>query len=106
MGRNYIASIDTTTDTLNAWNPNASNTVRALARSGSSLYVGGDFAFMNSLSRIGFTVVDKDTAAVGATTLTVTAVYSIAVPGNGGVKNNANKTGFSVIDSVLASILF
>jgi hypothetical protein len=45
--RNYLASFDTTTGNLTAWNPNASNFVTALAANGTTLYVGGNFTSMN-----------------------------------------------------------
>jgi hypothetical protein len=50
QARNRIAALDATVNTNNAiisWNPGVSELVRALAISGSTLYVGGDFNVRN-----------------------------------------------------------
>jgi|GEM_PF-985629 len=41
--RNYIAAIDLTTGNATSWNPNANGNVKALAISGTTIYVGGGF---------------------------------------------------------------
>jgi len=49
--RNRAAKVDTTNGTVDAsWNPNLSNTVNALAVSGSSVYLGGTFSGANSVN--------------------------------------------------------
>ena len=52
QGRNRIAALDTSTSTpgsiATAWNPGADAPVRALALSGTTLYVGGDFTTIDT----------------------------------------------------------
>ena len=70
LARNRLAHI-TAAGTVDAWNPNADNSVWALAVSGSTVYVGGNFTTLvlttspcpepqNSLMLIGEGIVVKD----------------------------------------------
>ncbi|HMD68510.1 MAG TPA: hypothetical protein VKF42_06470, partial [Chitinivibrionales bacterium] len=43
QSRKCVAALDATTGNATAWNPNANDGVSALAVSGSTVYVGGDF---------------------------------------------------------------
>ncbi len=43
MFRNYIAALDATTGIPTSWNPNATNSIKVLACSGSTIYAGGQF---------------------------------------------------------------
>lgn len=45
--RNRLAALNMSDGLATTWNPNAGNTVRALLRSGSELFVGGDFTTVN-----------------------------------------------------------
>ena len=49
--RNNIAALDATSAAATAWNPNANNTVFALAVSNSTIYAGGDFTSIGGQSR-------------------------------------------------------
>ena len=91
LTRNRLAAVDVTTGTATAWDPNAGPTgtaVYALAVSGGTVYVGGDF------TTIGGTATRNRLAAIGTNgTLseawdpnagpTSTAVYALAVSGDG-----------------------
>ena len=48
--RNRAAAVDTTNGTATSWDPNLNNTVNALAVSGSTVYLGGQFSGANSIS--------------------------------------------------------
>jgi hypothetical protein len=88
--RNRLAAVDATTGTATGWDPNANNTVNALAVSGSTVYIGGDFSGANSING---TQTRNRLAAVDATTGTATAwdpgasdtVNALALDGGGGV---------------------
>ena len=68
--RNYLAAVDTTNGTVNAWNPNASGIVNALAISGSTVYIGGAF---NGVTAINSNITRNYLAAVDTTNGTVNA---------------------------------
>jgi len=51
LTRNYIAAIDSTTGTATSWNPNANGTVNAIAVSGSTVYIGGNYTMISSERR-------------------------------------------------------
>jgi hypothetical protein len=51
VARSYIAALDAATGAATSWNPNASNTVRALAVDGGTVYAGGDFTSIGGDAR-------------------------------------------------------
>ncbi len=66
LTRNRVAAVDATTGTATGWNPNVGNgRVFALAISGSTVYIGGDFNGTNSING---TTTRNRLAAVDATT--------------------------------------
>ena len=67
--RNYIAALDAATDTNNAtaWDPNADNTVNALAVYGSTVYAGGLFTAIGGASRSYIAALDAATNTNNAT---------------------------------------
>jgi hypothetical protein len=67
--RNYAAAVDASTGTATAWNPNANNAVRALAVSGSTVYLGGNFSGTNAING---SLTRNYAAAVDASTGTAT----------------------------------
>jgi hypothetical protein len=59
--RHNAAALNEADGTLTAWNPDTSGRVRSLAVSGSTVYLGGDFIFVNgTLPRTGLAAVDAD----------------------------------------------
>jgi hypothetical protein len=48
--RNYAAAVDATTGLATAWNPDANDDVSALAVSGNTVYLGGDFHGADSIN--------------------------------------------------------
>ncbi|MBI5773956.1 MAG: hypothetical protein HZA89_09480, partial [Verrucomicrobia bacterium] len=68
--RNRLAAFNATTGQLLPWNPNANNTVRAMARVGTNLFVGGDFVQfgqgVNASPRVRFAALDLTLGAVVA----------------------------------------
>jgi len=61
--RNHIAAIDAATGAATDWNPNANNTVYALAVSGSTVYAGGDFTSIGGQMRNNIAALDASTGA-------------------------------------------
>jgi hypothetical protein len=59
QNRNRIAALDATTGAATVWNPDADNTVSALALSGNMVYVGGAFTQMGSLSGSGISLITQ-----------------------------------------------
>jgi putative pyrroloquinoline-quinone binding quinoprotein/dockerin type I repeat protein len=84
QSRNSIAAFDTTTGSLTAWNPNASNEVYALAVSGTTVYAGGVFATIGGQTRLRIAALDAITGA--ATSWNPSAnnlpIRALAVSGN------------------------
>ena len=61
QSRHYIAALDATSGLATAWNPNAGGSypyVCALAVSGSTVYVGGEFTSIGGQSRLGIAALD------------------------------------------------
>ena len=97
--RNYAAAVDATTGTATSWDPNLSNGVNALAVSGSTVYLGGEFTGVNSVNG---NLARNYAAAVDTTNGTATAwdpnlnnsVTTLAVSGStvylGGTFNTVN----------------
>ena len=80
--RSRLAAFSRTTGGLLAWNPGAGNSVYALAASpnGATIYVGGNFGKVGSLTRKHAAAVDAATGAVtGFVADTDLKVYAIAV---------------------------
>ena len=67
-----------------AWNPGANNVVRALALSGSSLYVGGEFNKIGVTTRVRLAKLDATTGALDPNFLAASAtpVNALAVVGS------------------------
>ncbi len=61
LARNRIAALDATTGTATTWDPNANNTVWALAVSGSTVYAGGDFTTIGGQPRNRIAALDATT---------------------------------------------
>ena len=55
------AAIDGSTGNVTGWNPNAGPGVRALAVSGSTVYVGGEFTQVGGVSRSHLAAIDATT---------------------------------------------
>ena len=62
--RFHLAAIDVTTGLVTNWDPSASNAVKVLVISGSTLYVGGDFSSISTKARKGAGAFDVSTDAV------------------------------------------
>src|SRR5215213_8662159 len=67
LTRNRLAALDTTTGVATGWDPDSNSVVLAMAKSGPTIYVGGNFSTING------TVARIRAAGVDATTGTVTA---------------------------------
>ena len=67
--RDRAAAVDATTGEVNGWDPDLNAPVRAIAVSGSTVYLGGDFQAINGLTLRG------SAAAVDATTGVAKASY-------------------------------
>jgi hypothetical protein len=68
QSRNYLAAVDTTTAALTPWNPNPGNghgvpAIYALAVSGTTVLVGGDFKTIGGASRTDVAALDGITGA-------------------------------------------
>lgn len=62
--RNHVAALDATTGQPLPWNPNTDGTVWSLAVSGSTVYLGGDFASVGGHARAHAAAVDTGGGAV------------------------------------------
>ncbi|GGK33252.1 hypothetical protein GCM10010124_27480 [Pilimelia terevasa] len=62
--RGRLAAVDAATGALRPWNPGADGRVRALAATGGTLFVGGEFATLGGVARDGLARVDGGTGAV------------------------------------------
>src|SRR5204862_289969 len=69
LTRNRAAAVDATTGTATGWDPNANSSVRALAVSGSTVYLGGQFSGANAING---SLTRNRAAAVDASTGTAT----------------------------------
>lgn len=65
--RGFLASVNESTGVVQAWNPNASGSCRALAMVGSKLYVGGVFNSISGVPRSRLAALDPLAAAATAT---------------------------------------
>jgi hypothetical protein len=91
--RNHVAAISETTGQVLPWNPNADGTVWALAVSGSTVYLGGDFANVGGQSRPHAAAVDASTGAVsGWNPAPDGGVKALAVDSSGDVYLGGNFT--------------
>jgi hypothetical protein len=71
--RNYAAAVDATSGIATGWNPYANDDVNAIAVSGNTVYLGGDFTGANSINANTTGVTRNYVAAVDATSGTATA---------------------------------
>ena len=86
--RNYAAAVDATNGAATAWDPDANNVVVALAVSGSTVYLGGDFTGPNSIN---------------ANTTGVTRNYAAAVDATSGVATGWDPDANSYVDALAVS---
>jgi outer membrane protein assembly factor BamB len=63
VARNHAAAIDLETGALLPWDPNANNTVQAIAVSGSTVYLGGTFGTVGGKTHARVAAVDATTGA-------------------------------------------
>ena len=113
LTRNRAAAVDATTGAATAWNPDANGTVTALAVTGSTVYLGGNFTGPNAING---SLTRNRAAAVDATTGVATAwnpdancgVNALAVSGStvylGGCFSGANAINGSLTRNRLAAV--
>lgn len=65
--RYRAAAFDTTTGAVTTWDPGIDQTVRAIARSGTSFFLGGDFAWVNGAPRRGVAALHRSTLELDRT---------------------------------------
>jgi hypothetical protein len=67
IARSRLAAIDATTGALKSWAPKADGRVKAIATNGSSVYVAGDFLYVNGIKRDSLAKLDAAGGAVAST---------------------------------------
>ncbi len=67
IARNRVARIQLSTGNVDAWNPNANNTVQSFVVDGSDIYVGGQFTTIGGQSRDRLAKLNNTTGAADAT---------------------------------------
>ncbi len=67
IARSRLAAIDANTGALKSWAPSADGRVKAIATSGSSVYVAGDFLYVNGIKRDSLAKLDAAGGAVAST---------------------------------------
>ncbi len=84
IARSHLAAVDADTGALTSWAPSVNGRVKAIAVSGSSVYIGGQFTSVAGRSRDSLARLDVATGAVSSTFKhTITGnVYALAA-GNG-----------------------
>ena len=115
VGRGRMAAYNTADNSIINWNPSiTNNAVVNRAVSGTSIYIGGSFTMIGATTRNGLARINVSDASLnswnppwsGTANPVVLSSGPIAVGGTGGTMNGISKPGFSVIDSILATILF
>ena len=66
QARNFIAALDASSGLATSWDPNADNTLSALALSGSTVYAGGEFTTIGGQARSRIAALDTNTGLATA----------------------------------------
>jgi hypothetical protein len=90
--RNYAAAVDATTGDATSWDPNANSGVYAIAVSGSTVYLGGDFTCLGASD-------PTDCTTPGATQRN----YAAAVFTNGSLDPNWNPNANGAVQAIAVS---
>ena len=80
--RNHVAAFNVGTGSVTSWDPNASGAVRAIAVSGSTVYLGGDFGTVGGKSRKKLAAVSTAGTVLSFKANANASVYGVAVIGS------------------------
>jgi hypothetical protein len=77
--RNHIAALDAATGLVTAWNPDADDTVYALAVIGTTVCAGGEFWSIGSKPRFHIAALDATTGLANSWNLNTSSVYNFSL---------------------------